>query len=378
MMPRVWCFLSLAVAVFVCGCSQQAPVIKIGFSGPLTGDQAPLGEDMLHGAQLAIDQANARGDALPGLKLELVAMDDQRSPTQSVTVAKKLVSDADVMAVIGHLNSNCTMPASAVYHQARILNISPASSNPQISRQGFDTFYRTSATDDMQGLGAAHYAFHDLGARRIFILDDMTTYGRGFSNEVEIHLKKLGAEILGHEGINQGEKDFAPLLTKIKALSPDLVFFAGMFPEGALLIRQRSEVGLAAQFMGGDGLFDPALIELAGAQAAEGIYLTTITTDITKIPTAQAFVKAYQERYGDIGAYSAYAYEAANIVIWAIQKAAKKDRAAVLAAMQSFKDFPGIFGNANFDGKGDPIGRQIGIFTVRNGKFEFVKTASLQ
>ena len=375
---RAGLFLAcLAALPLAAGCGGKSePVIKVGFSGPLTGDQAPLGEDMMHGAQLAIDQANARGEVIPGFKLQLAAMDDQRSPTQAVTVAKKLVSDPDIVAVIGHLNSNCTMPASAVYHQARILNISPASSNPQISRQGFDTFYRTSATDDMQGLGAANFAYNDLGARRVFILDDMTTYGRGFSTEVEGHLKRMGAEVIGHEGINQGDKDFVPLLTKIKSQNPDLLFFAGMFPEGALLIKQRSDIGLPAPFMGGDGLFDPALIELAGGAPAEGAHLTTITTDISQIPTAKAFLEAYEARYGPVGAYSAYAYEAANIVIWAIQQAAKKDRAAVLAAMKEFKDFPGIFGPANFDQKGDPIGREIGIFTVENGKFKFVKTAA--
>jgi branched-chain amino acid transport system substrate-binding protein len=362
--------------VLLAGCGQRTPVVKIGFVAPLTGDQAPQGEDMLNGAMLAIEHARAEGPVIPGHQLELMALDDQRNPTQAVAAAKKLVADRNVVAVVGHLNSSCTMPASAIYHQARMLQITPVSSNPQISRQGFDTFYRTCATDDLQGPAAALFLAGELGAKRIFVLDDMTTYGRGLANELIKKLKMLDVEVLGHEGITQGDKDFVPLLTKVKALNPDLVYFAGMFPEGALLIKQRAEVGLSAQFMGGDGLFDPVLIDLSGPKAAEGVYLTTIGSDIYQIPTARAFIQAYEARFGPVGAYSAYAYEATNIAIWAVRKAGVVDRTAVLAAMKTLKDYPGLFGPQGFDEKGDSLIRDIGIFTVRNGKFEFVKTAT--
>ena len=358
------------------GCGKSEPVVKIGFVAPLTGDQAPQGEDMLHGAQLAIDDANAQGPVLPGYRLELLPLDDQRNPTQAVAAAKKLVADRDVVAVVGHLNSSCTMPASAIYHQARLLQVSPVSSNPQISRQGFDTFYRTCATDDLQGPAAALFATRQLGARRIFILDDMTTYGRGLANEFEKKLRTLQVNVLGHEGITQGDKDFTSILTKVKSLDPDLVYFAGMFPEGALLIKQRAEVGLKGTFMGGDGLFDQTLINLATPQAAEGAYLTTIGSDVHKMPTAATFVKEYETRFGPLGAYSAYTYEATRLAVWAIRQAGKKDRTAVLAAMKMLKDYPGLFGSQNFDEKGDSLIHDIGIFTVKDGKFVFVKTAT--
>jgi branched-chain amino acid transport system substrate-binding protein len=368
--------IGLSVLFLAVGCAKTEPVVKVGFVAPLTGDQAPQGEDMLNGAELAIEHANAAGPVLPGHRLALVALDDQRNPTQAVAAAKKLVADRDVVAVIGHLNSSCTMPASAIYYQARLLSITPVSSNPKISRQGFDTFYRTCATDDLQGPAAALFAARELRAHRIFILDDMTTYGRGLANEFEHKVEALGAVVLGHEGITQGDKDFASILTKIKSLNPDLVYFAGMFPEGALLIRQRTEVGLTAKFMGGDGLFDAVLIELATPEKAEGIYLTTIGSDIRQIPTAQTFLKAYELRFGPIGAYSAYAYEATSLAIWAIRTAGKKDRAAVLAAMKTLKDYPGLFGPQNFDEKGDSLIKDIGIFMVRDGKFEFLRTAT--
>jgi len=198
--------------------------------------------------------------------------------------------------------------------------IAPVASNPQLSRQGFDTFYRTCATDDLQGPAAALFIAGELHAKRVFVLDDMTTYGRGLANELTKKLKGLKIEVVGHEGITQGDKDFTPLLTKIKSLAPDVVYFAGMFPEGALLMRQRAEVGLSARFMGGDGLFDAALITLATPQAAEGAYLTTIGSDIHQMSGAAEFVNAYEARFGPLGAYSAYAYEATNIAIWAIRQ----------------------------------------------------------
>jgi branched-chain amino acid transport system substrate-binding protein len=388
--PVIGPLVLLLAALAAAGCGKQEPVVKIGFVAPLTGDQAPHGQDMLHGAELAIEHAAAEGQTLAGHTLVLVPLDDQRSPTQAVAAAKKLVADPDVAAVVGHLNSSCTMPASAIYHQARVLHISPISSNPQISRQGFDTFHRICATDDLQGPGAASFATQcppmdvsgvppesfGLCAKRIFILDDMTTYGRGLANEFEKKLTAMGIAPLGHEGITQGDKDFTPLLTKIKALQPDLIYFAGMFPEAALLIKQRMEVGVSGKFMSGDGSYDPVLIELATPQAAEGVFLTTIGSDIRQLPTAQGFVRAYEAAYGPIGAYSAYAYEATRLAVWAIRTAGTKDRPAVLAAMKSLKDWPGLFGLQNFDEKGDTLIRDIGIFTVKQGAFQFVRTAT--
>ena len=329
---------------------------------------------MLRGAQLAIEQAQAQGPILPGYRLQLLQMDDQHSPTQAVAVAKRLVSDPNVMAIVGHLNSSCTMPASAIYHQAGLLQVSPVSSNPQISRQGFENFFRICATDDLQGPAAATFLSERLEAKRLFVLDDMTTYGRGLANELIKHAEQLHLHVIGHEGVSQEDKDFVPLLTKIKSLNPDVMYFAGMFPQGALLLKQRAELGLKSQFIGGDGLFDAELIRLATPQAAEGIYLTKLGADIHKMPSAQAFVKAFEDKFGPIGAYSAYAYEATNMAIWAIRKANTKNRKAVLAAMKTMSNYPGIFGIQNFDEKGDSLIRDIGLVRVHDGAFVEIGT----
>lgn len=355
------------------GCGKKEPVIKIGFVAPMTGDQAAHGIDMRFGAQLAVDQAASAGPILPGYHLELAVLDDQRNPAQAVSAAKRLVSDPDVVAVVGHLNSSCTKPASAIYHEARMLQVSPVSSNPEISRQGFDTFFRICPTDDLQGPAAAHFAVERLGAKRIYVIDDMTTYGRGLANEFVKAAQSLGVQILSHEGITQGEKDFTPLLTKMKAMDPDLIYFAGMFPEAALLLKQRFKLNLAAQFMGGDGLYENALITLATPEAAEGAYLTTLGGDIRQLETAKGFVEAFEARHGHLGAYSSYAYEATNLVLAAIQKAGKKDRASVLAAMKQIPQFTGILGTHTFNERGDTTVRTIGIHQVKTGKFEFLE-----
>ena len=376
-MSRTVFVLGLILGGFLAGCGQREPVLRIGFVAPLTGDQAAHGIDMLHGAELALAEEQAAGPLLPGYRVELVSMDDARNPAQAVTVAKRLAADPAVVAVVGHLNSSCTKPASAVYYEARILHVNPVSSNPEISRQGFDTFFRICPTDDLQGPAGAHFAIERLGAKRIFVIDDLTTYGRGLANEFVKSAKAQGAQVLGHEGITQGEKDFTPLLTKIKGLAPDLIYFAGMFPEAALLIKQRYELKLPAHFLGGDGLFEPTLITLATPAAAEGVFLTTLGGDIRQVPTAKHFVEAFEGKYGHIGAYSSYAYEATRMVSAAIHRAAAADRAAVLAAMRRIKEYPGILGVHSFDSKGDTTIRTIGIYTVRDGAFKFLEASDV-
>lgn len=360
----------LLVVFWMSSCGSKEPVVRIGFVAPLTGDQAAHGADMLHGAELAIADA---GPVIPGYKVELVPLDDQRNPAQAVAMAKKLAADPSVVVVVGHLNSSCTKPASAIYHKARVLQISPVSSNPEISRQGFDTFYRVCATDDLQGPAAARFARERLGARRVFIVDDLTTYGRGLANEFEQAARALEFEVLGHEGITQGEKDFAPLLTRVKALDPDLLYFAGMFPEAAALIRQRAELRVPAAFLSGDGSYEPTLITLATPAAAEGAHLTTLGADVTAVPTARAFVEAYERRYGPLGAYSAYAYEATRVALQAVRTAGRADRAAVLAAMQQLGEYRGVLGTHRFDARGDTTLRTIGVVVVRDGRFQFVE-----
>ena len=376
-MRKISATILISAIFFVTGCGRPTSqnVIKIGCAAPLTGDQAQIGIDHCRGVDLALKQANEKGIGIPGFKFEILSLDDQHNPAQAVNVAKKLVSNPDVVAVVGHFNSSCTKPASAVYHEAGLTQITAASTNPELSKQGFVTFFRIAATDDVQGPKGAEFAAHQLGAKKIYVIDDKTTYGKGLADEFERKAKKLGLEILGHEGITQGDKDFSPLLTKIKPLNPDLIYFGGIYPEGALLIRQMRSLGISATLMGGDGLATPTFIELASPEIAEGMYATMVGGDMKKIPTAQPFITAYETQFGEIGQWSAYGYDAAYILIEAVRKAGKKDRAAVLRAMREIPSFQGVTGEVVFDEKGDNKNQFIGVFKVQEGKLVYIGPA---
>jgi len=375
--------LSLLLALgLLGGCASQPgggteaslSVIKIGCAAPLTGDQAQIGIDHCQGVQMAVEEFNASG-RLAGTRVEILKMDDQRNPAQAVNAAKKLVSDPAVLGVIGHFNSSCTQPASAIYHGAGMTQITAASTNPDLSKQGFKTFFRVAATDDVQGPKGARFAANQLGVKQLFVIDDKTTYGKGLADAFEKEAAALGIKVLGHEGITQGDKDFNPLLTKIKPLQPDLIYFGGIYPEGSLLLRQARALGITAPFMGGDGIATHTLVELAGAAASEGTYATMVGGDMKKVPSAAAFVTAYETRYGKLGQWSAYGYDAANILLKAVETADAKTRAGVLTAMRTVPSFTGITGSVVFDEKGDNQNQFIGIFKVTGGELVYVGPA---
>lgn len=359
-------------AVFLTAPLGAADEVSLGLVAPLTGDQAYIGVGMMQGVQIAIEDANVQGPVFGASKLRLIALDDQHNPTQAVLAANKLVSDPSVLGVVGHFNSSCTKAASSIYYEARLAQVSPASTNPDISKQGFDTFFRVCATDDVQGPAAADFMKNELKIDRVAIIDDQTTYGKGLADQFEKTFKALGGTVIRRDGITQGEKDYMPLLTRIRAVNPPAVFFGGVYPELALLLRQSRKVGLKSLWMGGDAIYNAVLVELAG-DAAEGVYATMLGVDPHALPEARDFVTRYEARYGEIGAFSAYGYDAANVIIAAMRRAGKADREAVLAEVRKTKDFPGILGPVNFDERGDAVGKSLGVFKVEDGKFKFLK-----
>jgi len=372
----LWVLFLLAPSGSVLADSSQGnEFVSIGLVAPLTGDQAYVGVGVLQGAQMAIEDANARGPVFGRTKIKLIPLDDQHNPTQAVLAANRLISNPEVVGVVGHFNSSCSKAASSIYHEGRMAQVSPASTNPEISRQGFDTFFRVCATDEVQGPTAANFVWSKIGSKKIVVIDDQTTYGKGLASAFENKFKSLGGEVIRHDGINQGEKDFTPLLTKIKSVRPELIYYGGVYPELALLLKQSGKVGLTVPWMGGDGIFDVSLIQLAGPKLSEGTYSTMLGVDPHSLPGAKDFVSRYEARYGEIGSFSAYAYDATNVIIEAIRRAGSKDREAILKEVRNTKDFQGILGALNFDEHGDAVGKSVGIFKVTNGKFEFIEEA---
>lgn len=364
---------AVLAAVFLSGCRSDR-VVRIGVAAPLTGEQAKVGADLAQAVELAVAEENEKGPILPGYRVEVVRGDDQSNPTEAVTVAKKLVSDPAVVAVIGHYNSSSTQPASAVYHEAHVLEITPASTNPALSHQGFDTFFRTCATDDVQGRRAAEYAVGTLRKKRLCVLDDKTTYGVGLADQFERRAKELGAACL-REHVAQDDKDFSALLTKVKASGPELVFLCMIYPDAALIVNQARRMGMRSILMGGDGTFDASLIQLAGPAAAEGYLATMEGGQIESLESARAFVAAYQKRYGPVGPFSAYAYDAAKIAVTALREAGKPDRVAVLASVTITRRYSGATGEIVFDENGDNAHQIFSVYRVHDGQFGYAEEA---
>lgn len=367
--------LALTLACVLAGPQARAEedVVTIGLVAPLTGDQAYIGQGVLKGAQMAVEDANARGPVFGNTRIKLVGLDDQHNPTEAVLAANKLAADPAVVGVVGHFNSSCSKAASAIYHEARLAQVSPGSTNPDISRQGYDTFFRVCPTDDVQAPAASGFVRDRLGLERVVVLDDQTTYGKGLADQFEARFRAAGGTVLQRAGLRQGEKDFTPLLARVKAAKPQLVFFGGVYPELALLLKQSRKIGLDVPWMGGDGIFDVSLIDLAGAGNAEGTYSTMLGVDPRQLPSARDFVARYEARHGQLGSFSAYAYDAAGVLIEAVRRAGARDRERVLAEVKATRDYPGILGTLNFDSKGDAVGKSVGIFQVRGDRFEFLE-----
>jgi branched-chain amino acid transport system substrate-binding protein len=353
------------------GCTKQggkeADVIKIGAAGQLTGPEAVFGADMLNGVKLAVEEWNAKGGVL-GKKIELVPGDDQAEPRQAVAVANKFVT-AGVVGVVGHFNSSCSIPASDVYHKAGIPQISHASTNPQLTEQKFANVFRVCGRDDQQGKVAAEFALNKLKVKKVAIIHDKTTYGQGFAEEFK---KGIGdkAQVVLFEGITKGEKDYTPVVTKVKAAAPDAIFFGGIYTEGGLLIKQYKSVGGTAPFIGGDGIMSEELLKIGGP-ATDGTY-ATFGPDTKEVPSAKGFNESYRKKYGEPGVYSVYAYDAANIILTSIQKAGTTNGAKLVEAIRAI-DYNGALGHIQFNDKGDVKDSPYVVWKVEGGKFKQLK-----
>jgi len=347
------------------GCQKKGNVIKIGIAGPMTGDQAKMGMDFKNGVLVAVEEWNNKGGVL-GKKIEMIISDDQHDPKQAVSVANKMVNDG-VVGVIGHFNSNCSIPASDVYNRAGIPMITPASTNPRLTEKGYKNVFRVCGRDDQQGRVASDFVINYLKLKEIAVLHDKTTYGQGLADEFR---KFIGdkVKVVYYGGIIQGDKDFKMVLTAIKNKNPKLVFFGGIYPEAGLLVREAGEIGLDAKFMSGDGTIDPKFIEIAGAPAAEGTYLT-FSPDPKNIPSAKGFIDKYRSRYGEIGPYSIYAYDAANIMLTAIKEANSTEGVSIIDKLHSI-EFNGALGKIRFDSKGDVTVAPYVVWITKGGKFE--------
>lgn len=374
--------LSLIVAVTLVACGkkeEKAPaasagsdplMVKIGAASPLTGPQAHIGIDIRNGTQLGVDDVNAAGLEIGGRKvrLELIAEDDEANPTKATTVAQKLV-DAKVVAVVGHFNSGASIPASKIYSDAGIVQISPGSTNPKYTQQGFKTTYRVVANDDQQGPVGAQFAVEKLVAKRIAVIDDSTAYGQGLANAFATKATALGATIVAREHTTDKDTDFTAILTAIKAKDPDLVFFGGIDTQAGPMAKQMAALGIKARFLGGDGMQTPNFIKLAG-DSAEGAMASIPGLPKDKMPGGKEFLDKFKAKYKtEVELFAPMGYDAVFVIVEAMKRSGSTEPSKILAEMPK-TNYKGVIGPIAFDDKGDLKDGPLTIYEVKSGKWE--------
>ncbi len=366
--------VSIAVAAaFATGTAAAQTVVKLGHVGPTTGGIAHLGKDNENGAKLAIDELNAKGIKIGGqaVKFELLAEDDAADPKQGTAAAQKLV-DAKVAGVIGHLNSGTTIPASKIYHDAGVPQISPSATNPKYTQQGFKTAFRVVAHDGQLGGTLGRYAVKESKATSIAIIDDRTAYGQGVADEFEKAVKGAGGKVVGREFTNDKATDFNAILTKLKGAKPDLVFYGGMDAVAGPMLRQMKQLGMQVKFMGGDGICSSELAKLAGDAMADGQVICAEAGGVTadKAKGMEEFRDKFKKKFGtEVQIYAPYVYDATMTMVAAMQKADSADPAKYLPELSKIS-YDGVTGKIVFDGKGDIKDGALTLYTYKGGKRE--------
>ena len=367
---------SVALLLAACGGSEspKAPAgakpadvveVLIGHAGPLTGPIAHQGKDDENGVALAIEQANAKRLRIGGreVRFRMMSEDDQGDPKVGTLVAQKLV-DAKVAAVIGHLNSGVTIPASEIYSKAGIPVISGSATNPALTERGLKGVFRTVGRDDQQGPAIATYILGDLQAKTVALVDDKTAYGEGLATEVEKALRGAKVAVVARERTTDKETDFKAILTRIKQKNPDVVFHGGMDATGGLILKQARELGLKAHFAFGDGACTDEMAQLAGA-AGEG--LACSQAGIPASAASKEFLDAFNAKYGPTKLYAPFFYDATNVIIDAMQRADSTDPAKFTPEIYKAA-LKGATGPIEFDAKGDRKDAEMTIFRMKAGK----------
>jgi branched-chain amino acid transport system substrate-binding protein len=363
----------LSLALLAAGAAHADDVIRIGHVASTSGAIAHLGKDNENGARMAVDALNAKGVLIKDrrYKVELVAEDDAAEPRQATMVAQKLV-DAKVQGVIGHETSGTTIPASRIYFNAGIPQISPSASNPVYTRQGFNTAFRNVANDEQLGAALARYAMQAMGAKRIAVIDDRTAYGKGLADEFIKNVKRSagGARIVSQQYTTDKATDFGAILTAIKASKPDLVFFGGMDAVAGPMLRQMKQLGIGARFMGGDGLCSDSMARLSGDAMVDDRVVCAEAGGIE--PSQQKamddFRAAYRKRYGiEVMTYAPYAYDATLAMVTAMQQAGSPEPAVYRPVLAKIL-YKGVTGTVAFDARGDVRDGVLTIYSFRGGR----------
>jgi len=351
----------------------QDMVVKIGHVGPTSGSIAHLGKDNEMGARMAVDELNAKGVMIGGkkAKFELLAEDDAADPKQGTAAAQKLV-DSKVNGVIGHLNSGTTIPASKIYSDAGIPQISPSATNPKYTRNGYKTAFRVVADDVHLGGTLGKYAVQQLKGKNVAVIDDRTAYGQGVADEFEKAVKAAGGTAVGREFTSDKATDFTAILTSLKAKNPEIVFFGGMDAVAGPMMRQMKQLGINAKFMGGDGICTGELPKLAAGTMADGQVVCAEAGGVEGEgkKSMDDFKVAFKKKFNtDVQLYAPYVYDALNTMVAAMVKAGSAEPAKYMPELAKITH-QGVTGTIAFDEKGDIKNGALTLYTYKGGKRE--------
>lgn len=362
-------------------------VVKIGVIAPLSGDLSALGKGIENSVDLAVKEANESGE-LEGWKIEVAAEDDQANPDVGKNAASKLAGDKDVIGVVGTLNSSVAGTVAPVLNTAKIVEVSPANTgvsltkgeDPDNPQRPYANYFRTCTTDAVQGPFAARYLFEKAGIKEVATIHDKKAYGQGLVESFTSEFEKLGGKVVAAETINPDDDKYDAVVTSVKAKNPKAVYYGGEYPQAGPLSQQMKAQGLDVPLMGGDGIFSPEFVKLAGKNS-NGDLATSIGAPTEKLDSAKAFVDAYEAGgYSDpYEAYGAQSYDAANAIIEAIKvslKDADDVEGARQATIDAMKDvsFDGATGKVAFDEFGDTTTRVLTAYEVKDGKWTDVST----
>jgi branched-chain amino acid transport system substrate-binding protein len=356
--PRTtkWAALGLALGLSLAFADRASAEIRIAVGGPMTGGSAAFGAQLKQGTEQAVEDINAAGGIL-GQKLVLSVGDDRADPKEGVSVANKFAADG-VKFVVGHFNSGVTIPASEVYQENGILEITPAATNPKVTDRGMWNIFRVCGRDDQQGVLAGGIIAEKFKGKRVAIVHDKTTYGQGLAEETRKAMNAKGIKEVLFEGVNKDDRDFTALVSKLKSANPDLVYWGGLQDVGGLILRQMRDQGLNTPMMGGDGMADDEFAAIAGP-GAEGT-LMTFSPDPRTNPKNKEIIELFRTKRGfEPQAYTLYSYAAVQIIKQAAEQAKSADPKKVAEVMHSGKVFNTVLGDVSFDKKGDVTGYTV-------------------
>lgn len=355
--------------------SSGGDVIKIAAQLPLSGSTSVTGESLRLGAQMKLEEEQAKFKEL-GYNLQFESYDDQSDPKKGVSNANIIVADEAILAVVGHYNSGVAIPSSEVYDKYSLPMITPGATATDLTDRGLKTVNRIVGRDDQQGPAAAQFMVNELGAKNIFIIQDKTAFGTGVAEEVKKEAEKLGATVQAFEGITVGEKDFNGVINQVVSKKPDAVYFGGLYTEAGIIVKQMREKGIDVPFVGADALDSSGLVDIAG-EAVINTYYTSVAGEVSSTESGKEFVKKYEEKYAGkkAEAFSVYGYDTMGVILAAVEKAIadgggeKPTREQVAEIIRATNGYQGALAGVSFDEKGDNSQASIYLFKFEEASY---------